>query len=195
MPNTKKLIKTVAIELFYKKGYFATSLSDIARLSGIKKASLYYYHPRKEDLLCDILVDTLQDLTRELDEALARPGSTEQQMARAIASHTSFHIQRQKEVLISDSELRGLSPDNLATVIRLRKAYEARFQAVIEEGIKANVFARTNVKVASYAILTLCTAVATWFRDTGPLTGVEITRIYQDLILNGLKAGSAARLI
>lgn len=195
MPNTAKTIMSVAIELFYKKGYFATSLSDISRLCNIRKASLYYYYPKKEDLLKAILVNTMQDLFMVLDETLAGKGAADIRLERAIATHIDFHIKRQKEVLIGDSELRGLSPDNRKEIIGMRKAYEQRFQDLIAEGIEAKVFARTNIKVASYAILTLCSAVATWFRDNGPLTGIEIIRVYQDLLLNGLREGKAPRLI
>lgn len=195
MPNTAKTIMSVAIDLFYKKGYFATSLSDISRLCNIRKASLYYYYPKKEDLLKAILLNTMQDLNQVLDETLAGKGAVDIRLERAIAAHIDFHIKRQKEVLISDSELRGLSPDNRKEIIGMRKTYEQRFQDLIAEGIEAKVFARTNIKVASYAILTLCSAVANWFRDTGPLTGIEIIRVYQDLLLNGLREGKAPRLI
>jgi AcrR family transcriptional regulator len=193
MPTTANTIMSVAIELFYKKGYFATSLSDIARLCGIKKASLYYHYPKKEDLLKAILVNAMQAVARVLDEALAGNAAIDVKLARAIAAHVDFHIKHQKEVLISDSELRGLSPDNRETIIAMRKAYEARIQALIAEGVEAKVFARTNVKVASYAILTLCSAVANWYRTNGPLTGIEIIRVYQDLILNGLREGKGLR--
>ena len=46
-----------------------------------------------------------------------------------------------------------------------------------------------DVKILSYAILTLCTAGAFWFNAEGRLTIDEIARIYEDFVLNGLKAG------
>ena len=44
MAHMKERIKAVAINLFYKKGYFATSMSDIARRAGIQKSSIYYHY-------------------------------------------------------------------------------------------------------------------------------------------------------
>jgi hypothetical protein len=40
----------------------------------------------------------------------------------------------------------------------------------------------------SYAILTLCTAGASWFRPEGRLTVDAIARIYENFVLNGLKS-------
>lgn len=46
----KKLIIDEAISLFSEKGYFNTSLNEIAKKVDIKKASLYYYFESKDDI-------------------------------------------------------------------------------------------------------------------------------------------------
>ena len=71
MAEMKTTIKSVSIDLFFKKGYFATSISDIARGSGIQKASIYYHYASKEDLLYHILKSTMDDLTRYLTHNLS----------------------------------------------------------------------------------------------------------------------------
>ena len=70
MADMKATIKFVSIDLFFKKGYFATSISDIARGSGIQKASIYYHYASKEDLLFHILKSTMDDLTTALKQRL-----------------------------------------------------------------------------------------------------------------------------
>jgi AcrR family transcriptional regulator len=69
MADMKTTIKTVSIDLFFKKGYFATSISDIARGSGIQKASIYYHYASKADLLFHILSATMNDLTATLNQS------------------------------------------------------------------------------------------------------------------------------
>ena len=39
-----------AITLFYEKGYYGTTLDDIAKSVNIKKASLYYHYDNKEEI-------------------------------------------------------------------------------------------------------------------------------------------------
>ncbi|MGM0664208.1 MAG: TetR/AcrR family transcriptional regulator [Thermodesulfobacteriota bacterium] len=189
----KKRIKEKAIDLFYKKGYFATSMSNIALGSGIQKASIYHHYSRKEDILFDILITTLDDLIEYLDDSLYGVKEVENRLRVAIRSHIKFHCDRQKEVLIADSELRGLTAKNYKSIVARRDAYEAKFQEIIQEGIHQGIFLETDVKVISYAVLTMCTTVATWFNPSGRLPKEDIMHIYEEFVLNGLKVERGRR--
>jgi AcrR family transcriptional regulator len=183
-------IKEVAVDLFYRKGYFATSISEIARGCGIQKASIYYHFPGKEELLFCIMDTTMSDLMAYLQRNLAKMVSVEQKMRAAVHSHVTFHLNRQKETFIASSELRGLTPPHYDAIVAQRDAYESIFQDLIREGIALDVFAPGDIKILSYAILTLCTAGASWFNPQGRLSVDGIAGIYETFILNGLQAGA-----
>jgi AcrR family transcriptional regulator len=189
MANMKAIIKSVAIDLFFKKGYFATSISEIAGGSGIQKASIYHHFPGKEDLLFCIMQTTMADLMDALKVCLDGIHDVECQMRAAVRSHVMFHLQRQKETFIASSELRGLEPAHLVTIIDYRDQYERKFQDLIATGIQEGFFAHNDVSILSYAILTLCTAGATWYKPAGRLSAEAIALIYENFILNGLKPG------
>lgn len=192
MAEMKATIKSVSIDLFFRKGYFATSISDIAKGSGIQKASIYYHYASKEDLLYHILKSTMDDLTAYLTKRLTTVAGTEQRMRAAVRSHVRFHLERQKENFIANSELRGISAEHYRAIVKKRDEYEAIFQALIRQGAEEGVFAGGDVKILSYAILTLCTAGATWYNPSGRLEVDEIADIYENFIISGLKGGSAA---
>ena len=185
----KDIIKSVAIDLFFRKGYFATSISEIAAGSGIQKASIYHHFPGKEDLLFGIMQTTMIDLMHALNTCLAGIHEIECQMRAAVRSHVMFHLQRQKETFIASSELRGLDQNHLAIIIDYRDQYENKFQKLIAAGIQEGLFAHNDVDILSYAILTLCTAGATWYKPDGRLSAEAIAVIYENFILNGLKPG------
>jgi AcrR family transcriptional regulator len=185
--HMKKKIKSVSIDLFHRKGYFATGVSDIARGCGIQKASIYHHYSTKEEILFYILTSTLADLESVFSETIARIVGTEAKLRATIRSHILFHIDRQKEVIIADSELRGLSPKNRKIVIHLRDRYESGMQALIRQGMDKGLWEEGDEKILSYAVLTTCTAVATWFKSKGRLPKDEIIGIYETFILNGLK--------
>lgn len=189
MADMKAIIKSVSIDLFFKKGYFATSISDIARGSGIQKASIYYHYASKEDLLFGILKSTMDDLTFYLKQRLAVVDGTEQRMRAAVRGHVRFHLERQKENFIANSELRGLSAEHYRVIVNKRDEYEMIFQELIRQGAEQGVFADVDAKILSYAILTLCTAGATWFNPGGRLAVDEIADIYENFIIGGLKQG------
>jgi AcrR family transcriptional regulator len=187
MPNMKGTVKQVSINLFYEKGYFATSVSDIAHGAGIQKSSIYYHYPNKQEILFDILKTTMADLDENLEVKTRNIHGTEEKMEAAVRSHLLFHIERQKEVIISDSELRGLTPDNYKSIKKMRDDYEKKFQSLISRGIQERIFRNTDIKIASYGIITMCTAVSTWFNQSGRLSKDEVIEIYTGLILTGLR--------
>ncbi len=185
--NMKETIKSVAVDLFWKKGYFATSINDIAKGSGIQKASIYYHYESKEDLLFHILEWTMDDLTEYLRVNLDGVRDVEERMRVAVRSHVRFHLTRQKENFIANSELRGLTPEHYREIVAKRDAYERVFQELIGEGSARRVFPEADTKILSYAILTLCTSGAAWFKPAGRLSVDEIAAIYEDFIIAGLK--------
>jgi AcrR family transcriptional regulator len=191
MASMKETITQVAIDLFFRKGYFATSISDIARGCGIQKASIYYHFPSKEALLFSIMQSTMQDLLGSLEQRLDDSNDSESRMRAAIRSHVCFHLNRQKETFIASSELRGLSEEHLAAIVAQRDAYERIFQDLIRQGVEQGIYATGEVKILSYAILTLCTAGAFWFRPDGRLCAEAIATIYENFVLNGLMGARA----
>jgi AcrR family transcriptional regulator len=186
--ETKETLKAVSIDLFYKKGYFATSISDIARAAGIQKSSIYYHYATKEDILLDILRSTLADLIAHLEQCLENVSGSENRMRAAILAHSLFHLDRQKEVIVSDSELRGLRAENYKEIIKMRDDYEHRFQTLIKAGMDEHVFRKGDFKIISYGIITMCTSVCWWYRPHGRLNKQEIASAYTDFIMVGLTA-------
>lgn len=189
MAETRETIKQAAIDLFHRQGYFATSISDIARACNIQKSGLYYWFACKEELLFHILETTMADLMACLQQNIAGIAPVEARMRAAVRSHVRFHLTRQKENFIANSELRGLSPEHYRAIVALRDAYEEVFQDLIRQGSQSGVFAPCDVKILSYAILTLCTSGAFWFKPAGRLSVDCIAKIYEHFILSGLKGG------
>jgi hypothetical protein len=83
-----------------------------------------------------------------------------------------------------------LTREHYRAIVRRRDEYERIFQDLIRQGTEEGVFAGVDIKILSYAILTLCTAGATWFDPGGRLTVGEIADIYEKFIISGLKQGN-----
>ncbi len=75
-PRTKKrdgaaAIKTIALELFTKKGYKNTTVRDICNVMEITAPSLYYYFSSKEAIYSAILQEATTSLTETLQTAMS----------------------------------------------------------------------------------------------------------------------------
>jgi len=58
--EARERIINVAVELFSRKGYDATTVNDIAGAANVNKALIYYYFANKQDIL-DCMVDSILD--------------------------------------------------------------------------------------------------------------------------------------
>ncbi len=63
----RSLIMDVALFLFAKNGYHATSISNIAKHAGISKGLMYNYFESKEDLLSSIIEKTVTEISQYFD--------------------------------------------------------------------------------------------------------------------------------
>ena len=69
--RTSGLIKDCARDVFLNKGYFGTSVEEIADAAGVSRASFYTYFPSKRDLLYSLGTDTYKAMAATLDEMQA----------------------------------------------------------------------------------------------------------------------------
>lgn len=90
--STSDLIKQHALQLFAQKGYFGTSLNDVASLVGIKKPSLYAHFKNKDDLYITILqelMDTFIDRVA-IDSLEIQSSSTKPLLKRLLINMIDF---------------------------------------------------------------------------------------------------------
>jgi hypothetical protein len=129
------------------------------------------------------MVGVMEDLRRDLDQAVVQHTDPLERLRAAVRTHVIFHASRKKEVFIGNSELRSLTARNRSKVVRLRDAYEAVFHDIIQDGCDAGVFCIDDVNVATFALLAMCTGPSTWFTSRGRLSVAELTNLYTDLSL------------
>lgn len=68
--KTKERITRAAAELFRRQGFAATSVSDLLAAADVKKGSLYFHFPAKEDLALEVLQQAETEFMDFLETAL-----------------------------------------------------------------------------------------------------------------------------
>jgi len=179
-------IGKAGLRLIYEKGYEAMSLRHLATEVGIQVGSLYNHISTKQDLLFGLLRKHMEDLLASLDSALAPSGTAHDRLQAFTAFHVSYHIARKREVFICYSELRSLDPENYEAIVALRRAYERRLIAILEDGLSEGRFTVTDPQVAAYGILAMLTGVCTWFRPKGRLSADEVVTLYTGMVLDAV---------
>ncbi len=184
--SMREQILAAAVQMFAEYGYHAAPLRDIARIAGIQAASIYHHYPNKQALLIEIMETSMRRLNQSLEQILAIHDEPLQQLNEAIASHIRLHTTHKQEFFIIDTEIRALEGESRAYILSLRDTYEALLQTILRDGMERGIFRHTDIKVASYAIIAMCTEVASWFRPAGRLSVQQVIEIYRQMIIQGL---------
>src|SRR6266705_1874457 len=137
--STAGEIRSVALDLFYKRGFLATTLRDIAAKVGIQVGSLYNHIASKGELLFEIMETVMLDLLED-QRKVARTPDVVERMRLLVYHHVKFHGERAEEVFIGNSELRSLNRTQRKRVVTLRREYELMFQNELKDGIRQGKF-------------------------------------------------------
>jgi AcrR family transcriptional regulator len=87
---TRQRILDAAARMFRKKGYAATTLTDIAGLVGIRAAGIYYHFTSKDELFASVLdigIDRIFEAVRAAVEALPEGAAHKDKITTALETH------------------------------------------------------------------------------------------------------------
>jgi len=187
-------VRDAALTLFAQRGYHATSMKDIAAALGLQAPSLYNHVAAKQDLLRDVMADTMVALLAVVREAIASSDDVTERLRRATEGHVRFHAVHRREVRVGNYEIPALDEPQREVVVALRREYSLIFLELIERGVEAGVFDCRSPLLASYAILQMGIGVSMWFREDGKLSADSVAYQYGDIALRIVGARRPAAL-
>ncbi len=132
--NAKRArIKVSATALFAQKGFYGTSIIDIAKACNTVKSRLYYYFPSKGQLFYEIIKDHAEFLVEALSPMLQNTGSDArerlEQYARALLGMNVKYRDQHKLIL---NELAALTDEQSREInLLLRRSVEALYPTLI----------------------------------------------------------------
>jgi AcrR family transcriptional regulator len=178
-----KEVQRAAAELFFAKGYEATTTREIALALGIKSSSIYYHWKNKQAILFDLVRSTMEQLVAGVQSVLDIEPRPDRRLAGLVVHHVVLHALRPKEATLGETELRSLTGTRLRTALRMRDDYETLVLSVLEEGAQAGLFDILDPKLTVYSIISQCTNVGIWYHEGGRLGLDEVAAVYANLAL------------
>jgi AcrR family transcriptional regulator len=181
-----------AAELFSKHGYESTTTRDLATLLGMERATLYYHVEGKEDLLYAICKSSIEQLANDVREATEGISDPLAQLQVGIQTHVVSLLRDQTQHATSLAEARALSPERLAEIVSMRKAYQANARSVLEAGQRAgSIRGDISSKYLGMMLEGLLDRTVVWFKRNGDLSPSELGAILCRLFLEGAQHRSA----
>lgn len=191
--STRDRMLQNAASLFRQRGYAGATTRELASTMGMQSASLYHHMGKKEDLLVDLCVHAIDNITRQMGEAVQEPPAT--RVRAMIRAHVRAALEDQDAHAVMLIELRMLASEQRARVIALRDTYEALIDAALTECQAAGAL-RSDVPARQLrlALLNSLNWSIFWWRHDGELSVDGLADLLATLYLEGAaspQSGSA----
>lgn len=177
-----------AARCFNEKGFSGSSLRDVAAILGLTDAALYYYVRNKEELvyLCYLRAAELghQAMQRALDENL----SGMETIRRYLRYHIEMMVGKRGPIAIM-SEIPSLKPAHRSEVLALSRQHSARFEEILNGGIRDGSVAPCNVRMTGNAIMGSINWIPKWHHGDSD-TGAAIVAEFPVILTQGLRPRS-----
>lgn len=178
-----------AANIFFAKGFHATSIEDVARSVGMLKGSLYYYIKSKEDLLFQLLLAGIEDGDAFIAQQIDPEGDPVEQLERAIRAQIDYIIQHRVPFGLFLHEFDSLSGKRQHKLISVMSRYNSRFVDLVRRGQEQGKLMEGEPWILVNGILGMCNWLYRWY-DADQISDPEqIKSIFVRMIFEGIRKG------
>jgi AcrR family transcriptional regulator len=186
-------IVDAAAQLFEARGYFTTSVGDIAQQVGIEKPTLYHYFKSKEQILYEIHESFASQIVDAHKAAVAQTDDPLEQLEAIFLSF--FKVMQEKRAHVRTfffyfDELKNGVYRN--KINRRRQQLSDLVQGAIEECIQAGIFRPMNPRLAMLVVTGIFNWAPQWYNPSGPMQPKELTAFVSDIVLGGMQTNKSA---
>ena len=183
---TRDDILDAAAQVFRQKGYSGASMSDIADIVNLQKASLYHHIASKQEILLALLDRALEMLTDRITPIVLQSIPADEKLRLMIRTYLKSLAENVDLASVLLFEHRSLDRKSHARHIPNRDRFERLWRDVFNEGVNSNLFACQDCGLALRGLMGTLNWTLTWYRPDGILSIEEIGDRYTDLLFNGL---------
>ena len=182
--HDQQSVLRVAIELFNRQGYDATSMGDLARELGLTKSAIYHHVPSKEHLLESAIDEALDALEASLDEVAATSGLDAGERLRAAVRGSVVVLVEHLPAVTLLLRVRGNTPAEKAA-LRRRRELDDRLAAMVRDAAGAGAIrGDLDPLLTSRLLFGMVNSMTEWLRDDGDVETIADT--VTTLAFNGL---------
>jgi TetR/AcrR family transcriptional regulator, fatty acid metabolism regulator protein len=187
------LILQVAEEVLMEKGYYETSIDEIAARVGIAKGTVYLHFPSKEDLVIAIFEHDMQQLLQYVDTTMSSALTSRGKIEAIFDLMHGGIISKRVQLLDSISNSAGLRHLLLEKNGRLREKWDqlsARLNSLLEEGKAAGEFDSTLPTMVMLSAFYSLLSPKSYERlmEEGQMSAEEVERNLKRIYFKGISA-------
>ena len=185
-------ILRAAARMFNQRGYYGTSLDELARELKVTKPSLYYYVKSKDDILVQILNVGMQQIDPAITTANAnRKSGNGLEKLRLFVRHYVLVMTEEFGKCMVISGLAPLQPESRDEMLPAYRRIDRAVRGMIREGIRDGSIAPCDPKMTAFTLFGAMHLIPYWYRSDGKLGPAEIAEAQLALFENGLRGARA----
>ncbi len=201
--RNRTIILRSARSLFHKKGFYATTMEDIAQHSGFDRRTIYNHFTNKEDIFAALISGILTDMTEVYDEITSQEElNALDKLRRLVVSLLDLYIENSQLLSIFMSEYdtgtkkkKRQTSTFMLTNVQAYKDIDSRLTRLIEEAQEADLLVDVHPYILAGVLNELVLRSVMVLNDS-PKT-INKDRIIQDILLviegNVIKSGTPLR--
>jgi AcrR family transcriptional regulator len=190
--SKRRFALETAARAFNERGFYKTSLDDIAAELNVTKAALYYYFKNKDEILYEchaVGIRSLTDTPLESENGRALAGL--EKIERLVRRYVKMVVQSFGRCLV----LVGTQPlerRNRAKCRAGRRGINDLLVSLVREGIADGSVAPCDPKLAAYFVFGTLNWIAQWYEEGGRYSLEEVTDRAVAYVVGGLTGPGAA---
>jgi len=148
-------IVAAAVELFSDRGYYRTTVQEIAARAGISTGLVYQYVEDKDDVLLLAILEVVDAYGREIPAALADIAEPLGRFRTAVATYCRVVDRLRDATVLAYRSTRSLSPAHRKIVMQAEVQSNELIARTIQDCVDAKVFAGdTDVEFLTHQAVT-----------------------------------------
>lgn len=189
-------IVDAAVSEFAKRGYRGTNLAHVSRRLGVTRQALYYYFPRKHDLLRAICLRFFDALDERVHAAAGPKAPPSDRFVAMLAAHYAVVAERPQLTTVIVHEEAALTQKAREEILRRRRAHQQLFTEAYKVGVRDGAFADAPAGTAVGLLLGAGNWSYRWFKPKrGPMTPNEFANFATSFFRQGFLTESEKRKI
>ena len=182
--TTKYSLLLGAAYLFHKQGYAKTTVRELANFIGIQSGSLFHHFTSKDDILANVMKQTIIYNHDRLLNAIQQSDDPQQQLKNLIkAELISITGDTGSAMAVLVYEWQALSQERQDELLKMRNAYEDIWFKVIHQlrelgKIKHDTFIWRRLMGGAIAW------TVTWYRPDGKMSMDELTEMVWEMAIS-----------
>lgn len=187
-----------AANVFYEKGYGASSIQDVADRVQLLKGSIYHYIKTKEDLLFAVAEEAHLSSAQIIEKLRATDLDPATELAAFVRAHLELLIRERVKLTVYLHDFRSLTDQHRDIVAGYRRAYSSYVRDLVARGQESGVFSSSvNPRLATLSILGTVNWTYEWFREDDEDSLEDVIVAFSECALRsvGTDGGRVARIL